>query len=276
MYLLRAISLMRAQLNFNNEKLDVVQSFTLVYSGSTFKSGIKLDRFIENLESVRELVYAITEVNLEYQTGHNKKDEIKQIKIVPKSGSIEELIVITFSNPEFRDAVLSVLVSLFFYLLGKRDSNKSDKKLDKIEEKIEALIARNQGKHIRRLYDPLERNDDKFSILDNNETELEIEFSQKDTLDNSIKQIENELKIEETTEELEGRISAVNIDTDYLKFHAAGMEYAYPIYFDGPVSKLLHLIAVPIKAKVKVRRVKNRIKNFYLIEYKNLQMNLKS
>ena len=77
---------MSNQVNFNNEKLDMEQSFTLVYSGPTFKSGIKINKFIENLESLQELVYTIADVNSEYQSGYNKKDDIKQIKIIPKSG----------------------------------------------------------------------------------------------------------------------------------------------------------------------------------------------
>ena len=110
-----------------------------------------------------------------------------------------------------------------------------------------------------------------MSITENSKVELEIEFNQKTILDNSIKHLKEELKAVETIEELNGQISAINIDTNYLKFHAVGMEYAYPLYFDVPISKLVHLIAVPIKAKMKVRRVKNKVKNFYLIEYKNLQ-----
>lgn len=266
---------MSVQLNFNNEELKTEQHFTLVYSGPTFKSGIKLDMFIENLESIRRLIYTIADVNLEYQSGYNKGADIKQIKIVPKSGSIEEQIIVIFSKPELRDAVLTVLISLFFYLLGKRDSKKSDEitdnKLNKIEEQIEDLIARDQDTNIRNLYMPLEKAEDKLSITENSKVELEIEFNQKTILDNSIKHLKEELKAVETIEELNGQISAINIDTNYLKFHAVGMEYAYPLYFDVPISKLVHLIAVPIKAKMKVRRVKNKVKNFYLIEYKNLQ-----
>ena len=269
---------MAAQINFDKEKLDTEQSFTLVYSGPTFKDGIKVDRLIQNLKSIEELVYVITDVNSEYQSGYNTKNEIKYIKIIPRSGSIEEEILVTFSKPEVRDLVFSVFLSIFFYLLGKRDNKrdakKTDEKLDKIEAKIEDLIARDQSKNIKNIYVPLEKLEDKLSIKENDKTELEIEYIQKEVLDNSIKKVEEELKIEETTEELDGQISAINIDTDYLKFHVNGMEYAYQLFSDKPRTELLPIVGVQIRAKVKVRKMKNKIKNFYLIDYKNLQKSL--
>jgi hypothetical protein len=269
---------MATQINFDKEKLDIEQSFTLVYSGPSFEEGIKVDRLIENLKSIEELVYVITDVNSEYQSGYNKKDEIKHIKIIPRAGSIEEEILIMFSKPEVRDLVFNIFLNIFFYLLGKKDNKNdaknTDKKLDKIEAKIEELIARDQSKNIKNLYVPLEKSEDKLSIMGDNKTELEIGYNQIEVLDNSIKKVEYDLKVEETTEELNGRISAINIDTNYLKFHVNGMEYAYQLYSDKPTAELLQVIAVEIRAKVKVRKIKNKIKNFYLIDYKNLQKKL--
>ena len=269
---------MTPQINFDKEKLDTEQSFTLVYSGSTFKSGIKVEKLIENLKSIQELVYTITDVNSEYQSGYNTRDEIKHIKIMPRTGSIEEEIIVAFSKPEVRDTIFSVFLNIFFYLLGKRDNKKdakkADEKLDKIEAKIEELIARDQSKNIKNLYIPLEKSGDKLSIKEDNKIELEIEYDQKVVLDNSIKKLEDELKIVETEEEFNGRISMVNIDTEHLKFHVNGMDYAYPLYSSRPFSELLPFIAVQLKVRVKVRRIKDKIKNFYLLDYKDLQKNL--
>lgn len=265
---------MKNQLNLNKEKLEKEQSFTLIYDGPTFENGIKLNKFIGNLESLKELIYNIADINLRYNEGYNKKEDI-QIKIVPRSGSIEEEIILILSKPELRDAIFSVIVGLFFYLLSrkdtKNDTQKQDKKLDNIKEKLEELIVRDQSKNIENLYGPLEKTNDKLILNENNETKLEIEFSEKIILENSLKEIKEKLKVEEKIEELEGRISMVNIDTDYLKFHVLGMEHSYPLYSNLQISQLIPLIAVPIKAKLKVRRIKDKIKNFHLIEYKKLQ-----
>ena len=135
---------MSAQSNFRNEKLDTEQSFTFVYDGPSFRSGIKINKLIGNLESVKELIYAITEVNLENKTGYNKKEDI-QIRVIPKSGSIVEEIIVIFSNPEVSSAVLSILVGALFYLLGRKDSNDAEKRQAKKINELEELIVRNQG-----------------------------------------------------------------------------------------------------------------------------------
>ena len=265
---------MKTQKSFNNKELSTEQNFTIVYSGPTFINGIKVEKLITNLKAIQDLIYTIADVNLEYESGYNSRKSIKQILIVPRYGSIEEQIIIFFSKPEVRDAVKEFIIGLFFYLLTKKDSKEVDQKLDKITEKINEIISRGQSENIKSLYDPLENTQDTLSIRDGNKTDLEIGFNQKSIIDTAIKQREGELKTVETVEELEGKISAINIDTNHLKFHASGMEYAYPLYFDAPIEKLLVLIAIPIKAKLKVRRVTDKIKNFYLIDYKKLQGNL--
>ena len=112
-----------------------------------------------------------------------------------------------------------------------------------------------------------------MKIIESGIPKLEIEF-ETPTLDKAIDKMEKGLKIEESIEEYEGYISAINVDTDNLKFHAQGMDSAYPLSFDVPMSKLIHLIATPIKAKMKVRKIKDKIKGFHLIEYKVLQKSL--
>ena len=270
---------MKSQMNLNKERLPTEQEFTIAYSGPTFESGMKLDKFIENLESLQKLIQTMTDVNLEYKNGYNSSKDIRQIKIKPSAGSIIEDFVIVFANPEARDTILMFLTALFFYLLGKRDMSNELKKLKaeiktEIKDQIDELIARDQGTNIKNIYRPLERTADKLSIMREGTNIIEIEFGQKSIIDKAINKIEEELEIVETTEELEGYISAVNIDANRLMFHAKGMESAHRLTFDDSISKLTHLIAMPIKAKLKVKRFKDKVRSFHLVGYRTLQRDL--
>lgn len=268
---------MSPQLNFNDEKLETIEKFCFHYSGPSFETGIKIKTLIRNLKSIEELIYAISDVNLENKLGYNKGDNVKEIKVIPKSGSLIEEIIISFSNPEVRGLIGGTLVSLFFYLLEKNDQKSAEEKLDSLSTRldlIEGLLAKEQKRNIIKLYEPLESNKDSFKIVINNETKFELNYSQKNTVDSSLEKIERDMQIVESEEVLEGYISVVNIDTKKLKFHAKGMPSSYPLLFDSPIKDLLPLIATPILAKMKIRQFKKKIISFHLLEYKLTQSSL--
>ena len=136
---------MPVQSNFRGGKLDKTQEFQLIYSGPSFDSGIKIESLVKNLSAIHDLIYTITDINLEHKKGYYGKENIQQIKVIAKSGSFEEQIIILLSNPETLHIITDVLISLFFYLLGRRDARRDT-------SEIKALIAREQSKNIKSLY----------------------------------------------------------------------------------------------------------------------------
>lgn len=256
------------------EDLSKYQEFKLIYSGPTFETGVKIDLLIDNLKSIKELIYTITDVNSEYKKGRNTVGEIREIKIIPKKGSLEEEIIILFSNPEIRSAVISLIVSFFFYILAKHDSKKSTEEIKEHIDRIEDLIIRNQLKNIKKLYAPLEQKNDNLKLIENNEVKFEVNYYETDSMNKSIQQIETEIHTEETIEHLEGYISAIDIDTERLKFHSTSMDKAYPLVSSQSNKKILPLIGKQLKAKMKVTKFKDRIRRFELLDYTIIQSDL--
>ena len=266
---------MSTQSNLKNEDLTKSSEFELIYSGPSFEAGIKIKALIDNLKSIRELIYNIADVNSEYKKGYNKASDIKEIKIIPANGSIIERISVLFSNPEVRSAVLTVLTGLFFYLLARRDNRNTEGRINAGLEEIEDLVLRDQLKNVKKLYEPLEQNKDKLEIAENNSVKIEINFLQKEDINQSIHEIEKEIKTEEVKEEYEGYISAIDLDTKRLKFHPKDMKEAYPLEFNLPVAIVASILGKPIKAKMNVRKYKDKIRKFGLIEYKIIQKDLR-
>jgi len=265
---------MSTQFNLKNEDLTKSSEFEIVYSGPSFESGIKIEKFIENLKSIRELVYNIADVNSEHKKGYNKGRDIQEIKIIPNKGSIIEKVVVLFSNPEVRSAILTVLTGLFFYLLARRDNQNTERRINERFEEIEDLVLRNQLKNIKKLYEPLEQNRDKLEIVEDNSVKIEINFLQKENINQAIHEIEKEIKIEEVEEEYDGYISAVDLDTKKLKFHPRDMGEACPLEFNLPVAVVASILGKPIRAKMNVKKYKDKIRKFGLIEYKIIQKDL--
>ena len=262
------------QTNLKNQKLELTQEFKLIYSGPTFESGIKINSLIENLKSIQELIQSITDVNAEDKQGYNSAKNIKEIKVIPKKGSIEEQIVVLFSNPEIRSTVTNLLVALFFYLLGRHEAKKSQEELENKIDRVENLIVKNQLKNVKKLYEPLENEKDTLKIVENNLIKFEINFTEKKQIDKTIKKLEKELKTEVSDEEIEGYISAIDIDTNRLKFHAKGQEKASPLDFDQPMTTVTKLIGRVIKAKMTITKFKEKIRRFQLNDYKVIQKDL--
>lgn len=262
---------MADQLNLKNEELSYSNEFKLVYSGPTFESGIKIKVLIDNLKSIEELIYNIADVNYEYNCGNNNSNDIQEIKVIPKKGSIEEEIIIFFSKPEVRDIVIAIVISLFFYLLNKKDSKESEKK---IIDRIDDLILSNQLKNVKKLCAPLEQEKDKLQIIENNNVKFEVNFIQKDEINNQIKAIDKQIKTEETVSEYKGYISAVDIDSRKLRFHPEEMDSSYPLKFDLPITTVAPLIGKSIKAKMNVRKYNEKIRMFELLDYNIIQQDL--
>lgn len=262
------------QSNLKNEKLDKLHEFEIIYSGPSFESGIKIDEFIENLKSIKELIYAISDINSEHKKGYNKGSDIIEIKVTPSKGSIIEKIATLFSNPEIRSALVTIITALFFYLLSKKDIKKNEKEMNERVNEIEELIVRNQLKNAKKLYEPLNQKGDKLEIIEDKSIKLEIDFIQKDKINQSIHEIEREIEIEDIDEEHEGYISAIDVDKKRLRFHPKGMGESYPLEFNSPLNIITSLIGKPISAKMRVRKYKEKIRKFQLQSYKILQKSL--
>lgn len=262
---------MSDQLNLKNEELSYSNEFKLIYTGPTFESGIKIDVLISNLKSVEELIYNIVDISYESKCGNNSITDIKEIKVIPRKGSIEEEIIVFFSNPETRDLVVAVLINLFFYILGRLDSKKSEKN---ITDRLDHLILDNQLKNVKKLCAPLEQEKDKLQIIENNTVKVEINFTEKETISHNINAIDRQIKSEEIVSEYNGYISAVDIDAKKLRFHPEDMENSYPLKFNLPINTIGPLIGRSIKAKMNVRKYNDKIKLFELQDYKIIQQDL--
>lgn len=257
------------QENLKGKKLIREHNFKLVYVGPSFESGIKINFLVENLKAIHELVHTINEID-----SKAKKNKIKEIRVIPKKGSIEEEIVIIFSNPEVRSMIVNIIIALFFYLIGRRDNAKNRKEIKEMNEKLNELISLNQLKNIKELTNPLEQKKDSLKIIENNSTKLEVNYQNKKLINKSIKEIEKEIKKEETEVELEGYISAMDLDTKRLKFHPKNDKKAYPLSFTQPLKLIIPLLGKEIKAKLRVTKIRSRIIKLHLLDYKLLQRGL--
>lgn len=262
---------MLAQINFENEKLRKYEEFTLIYSGPSFNSGVKIDKLINNLNSIQNLIYTLSDVNKEYKKSIYGRENILQIRVLPKNGTFEEIIQVVFANPEMAYAIGGALLAIFLYLLSRRDTTQSENRLNERLDEIEEVIARGQSKNIQGLYNPLEKKEDSLTLVENGEEKVKVNADQKKDLDDSISKIEKEIELEESTEELEGYISAINIDTNWSKFHANSMTAAYSLGFDIPIPKLLSVVGRQIKAQMKVTKFKHKIIRFHLLSYTLMQ-----
>lgn len=259
------------QFDFGGEKLTKIQEFKIVYSGPTFENGINIDKLIENLKSIKELINSIADINSEMKEGQNSSKEVKEIKVILQKGSIVEQIIISFSNPEIRSYIINFLIAGFFYFIGRNQNRKEINKFkEETLEKIEELALRKQLKNIKKIYNPLENTRDNLKILENDSIKFQIDFSEKEELDKSIKKFQKEIdnKSEESKEIHQGYISYLDFDNKKLKFHPKSMKDAYPLSSKFHLSRLIPLIGKTLITNMVVRKYKNKIRSFHLESYK--------
>ena len=270
--------------SFPIEKKELESEITLIYEGDSFREGFEINALANNLSSLNALIEDILDfANKEGLTSNNAAD-IKEILLKPEKGSFVENITIFFSKPEVLDFVANALTALFFYLLGKKDGDKSElrtkKYLEESEERmsqkiVEKLAASTNTPDLKRVYDPIRKSKNNvLSIRSKAGTHILVRNDDVATLDERIRQL-SEVNVETFEEEVvSGYISAINLDTRHLRFHPHGEGRSYPLTVQGEVDTLTRRMGKKESYLMRIRRVNGAVKSFELIgksnKYKSL------